>query len=161
MAPAPFSLDPCDEAFLGSASVRDVGVFEIALPAAEVWAELTGDDALHWCRALDIEWTSPRPFGVGTTRTARVYKGAALVLKEEFFIWEEGKRKSFYGLSASLPAYRRLAEDYVVEEETPERCRFTWTIASEPTPLGRAMRPLVKPITNSFFRDTRRHFRTG
>jgi polyketide cyclase/dehydrase/lipid transport protein len=156
-----FSLQPCDEAFFESAPVRDAATFDIPLPAETVWAELTAGDALGWCRALDIDWTSPRPFGVGTTRTARVYKGTALVLRERFFTWEEGRRKSFYGLEASLPAYRRLAEDYLVEPTSDESCRLTWVIASEPTALGRAMAPLTRPITNSFFKDTRRHYGIG
>ena len=58
------------------------GGFEIAQSAEKVWGELTADDALHWCRILDdVRWTSPRPFGVGTTREVKSLRGAD-VLRE-------------------------------------------------------------------------------
>ena len=70
--------------------------FEIPRPAAEVWDELTADAALHWCRILqEVRWTSPRPFGVGTTREVKALWGANK-LREHYFLWEEGRRHSFY-----------------------------------------------------------------
>lgn len=153
-----FSLEPCDESFFDAAPVRHSLALDIAAPAEAVWAELTGEAPLSWCRAVtDITWTSPRPFEVGTTRTARGLRGA-LVLRERFFRWEEGRRKSFYVLEASVPPLRRLAEDYLVEETSPGRCRFEWTIAFEPTTAGRLAAPLNALLVRSLFRDTRRHF---
>jgi hypothetical protein len=65
-----FKAEPVDETFFDAAPQRLGETFEIPRPAADVWAELTADNPLSWCRILDrIEWTSPRPFGVGTTRT--------------------------------------------------------------------------------------------
>jgi hypothetical protein len=61
-------LPKVDEAFLASAPSRFIDAIEIALPAEKVWAELTRDGALDWCRGLEITWLSPRPFGVGTRR---------------------------------------------------------------------------------------------
>ena len=107
--------------------------FEIAKPAAEVWAELTADDALHWCRILqDVSWTSPRPFGVGTTREVKALQGANM-LREHYFLWEEGRRHCFYAVESTGPLFKSLAEDYLVEPRGADACRFTWTIAVAPT----------------------------
>ena len=153
-----FKLEACDEDFLRWGPQRQIGVFEIPHPADGVWAALTSDDALRWCRALSgVTWTSPRPFGEGTTRTART-PGGALALKEIYFRWEEGRRKSFYVSEATLPLFRRFAEDYLVEELSPSSCRFTWTVASESPPAARPGDPINALVTRSLFRDTRRYF---
>jgi Polyketide cyclase / dehydrase and lipid transport len=156
-----FQCQPADETFLDQAPLRLVGEFPIARPAERVWADLTGDSPLSWCRILQsVEWTSPRPFGVGTTRTVRALWGAN-VLKEEYFLWEEGRRHSFFVVEASAPLFRRLAEDYLVEPTSEHSCRFTWTIAVEQTPLGRLGAPVNKRILETLFRDTRLHYGTG
>ncbi len=153
-----FAMQPCDQTFFDAAPKRYVDTMDIPLPAQQVWAELTADGALGFCRMLTgATWTSARPFGVGTTRTMGVIFGA-LVIHERFFRWEEGRRKSFYVYEASLPLFRRLAEDYLVEETSSTSCRFTWTIAAEPSPAGRPGAPVNALLMRSFFRDTRRHF---
>jgi carbon monoxide dehydrogenase subunit G len=152
-----FSLEPVDESFLGSAPVRYRDTFRIARPAAEVWRGLTSEKPLDWCRALSISWTSERPFAVGSTREAKVLGGVTKV-QEHFFIWEEGHRYTFYATEANAPAFRRIAEDYVVEPDGPDSCRFTWTVALDPTPLGRLGSLFNRLIFKSLFVDTRRHF---
>ena len=153
-----FKLEVCGEDFLRWEPQRQVAVFEIPHPAGHVWAALTSDDALKWCRALSgVTWTSPRPFGEGTTRTART-RGGALALREIYFRWEEGRRNSFYVSEATLPLFRRFAEDYLVEEISPSSCRFTWTVANESPPAARPGDPINALITRSLFRDTQRYF---
>jgi hypothetical protein len=72
-----FRLKPCDESFFDTAPHCYVDSFEIPLPAAEVWAALTVEGSLDWCRMLSgANWTSPRPFGVGTTRKIAAAFGA-------------------------------------------------------------------------------------
>ena len=152
-----FALEPVDEAFFADASQVFRASFDIALPAADVWAELVADGALGFCRSLrGARWTSPRPFGVGTTRTMPGLYGL-LVIEERFFCWEDGHRKSFYVERANLPLFRRFAEDYLLEE-TPGGCRLTWTIAADPTPAGRLGAPLNRFVVSGMFRDVRRHF---
>jgi hypothetical protein len=153
-----FALEPCDEAFFDGAPVRYVEPMELAVPAQEVWAGLTSDEPLPWCRALtSIRWTSPRPFGVGTTRTAKVALGA-VTLHERYFLWEEGRRHSFYVLETNLPVYRRFAEDYLVEETSQSSCRFTWSIAAELRLPRQFATPLMTPLVRSLMHDTRRYF---
>jgi hypothetical protein len=153
-----FKNDPVDDTFFGSAPVRLSDTFAIARPAAEVWDELTADRTLWWCRILDdVTWTSARPFGVGTTRTVRSLRGANTI-KEHYFRWEEGRRKSFYVVEASAPLFKRFAEDYLVEPTAGDSCRFTWTIAYESRPSMRLGRPLNDRILGTLFTDTRKHY---
>ena len=156
-----FKLESADQNFLSCSSERMVDTMEIGLPASAVWAELTSDETLSWCRSLaGVTWTSPRPFGQGTTRTVRTPLGL-LALKEVYFRWEEGQRKSFYVAEATAPLFRIFAEDYLVEEVSPSSCRFTWTVAFDAPPAARLGNPINRLITRSLFRDTRRHFGVG
>lgn len=152
-----FEAEPVDETFFDDAPQKLVGNFEIERPASEVWGELVGEHPLSWCRILGngIEWTSDRPFGVGTTRTVKALKGLN-ELHEYYFRWEEGRRHSFYVLEGSAPLYKRFAEDYLVEPTGDNSCRFTWTFAWEPTLLGKG--PVGKRILGTLIADTRKHF---
>ncbi len=153
-----FKCKPVDETFFEVAPMRLRAGFEIARPAAAVWAELTADDALHWCRILhDVSWTSPRPFGVGTTREVKALWGANL-LHEHYFLWEEGRRHCFYAVESSGPLFKSLAEDYLLEPRGADACRFTWTIAARPTVVGKAGTPLNRAILKTLFTDTARHY---
>ncbi|MBA3866450.1 MAG: SRPBCC family protein [Solirubrobacterales bacterium] len=153
-----FKTEPADEAFLDAAPLRLREGFDIPLPAAQVWGELTSENPLAWCRILQrTTWTSPRPFGVGTTRTARAL-GGANVIKERYFRWEEGRRHSFMVVEASTPMFRRFAEDYLVEPTSDSACRFTWTIAAESKPAARLGDPLNRRLLGTLFTDTRRHY---
>lgn len=153
-----FELQPVDETFFETAPTRLADTFEIARPATEVWVELVADGALSFCRSLrGARWTSPRPFGVGTTRTMPSLFGV-LIVEETYFRWEEERRQSFYAHHTSLPMFRRFAEDYLVEETSPTTSRFTWTIALDPNPLARLGQPLNTLVVNGLFKDTRRHF---
>jgi hypothetical protein len=150
-------LPSVDETFLAAAPTRFAEAFDIALPASAVWAELTRDRTLDWCRGLEIRWLSPRPFGVGTRRQAKLF-AVLLRVREEYFIWEEGRRMAFFVTAARPPAYRRSAEDYVVEALGADRCRFTWTLAFDLTLLGKLNGPLMSLIVKRMFADTRHHF---
>ncbi|MGH2958320.1 MAG: SRPBCC family protein, partial [Solirubrobacterales bacterium] len=115
---------------------------------------------LSWCRIIGdkgINWTSDAPFGVGTTRTVSALKGANK-FREYFFVWEEGRRQSFYVLEASAPLVKRFAEDYVVEPTSDTSCSFTWTIAYEPSAIGKPGDALNKRLLKSLFADTRKHY---
>jgi hypothetical protein len=151
-------LQPVDAVFLDTAPLRLTEAFNIPRTAPEIWGDLTTDNPLWWCRFLrGITWTSPRPFGVGTTRTTRTI-GNASVINERFFRWEEGRRQSFYVLESKRAFFRRLAEDYLVEPTSEKACRSTWTIAIEPRPAARPTNPLTRLLLSTLFRDTRRHY---
>jgi hypothetical protein len=150
-------VQPVSEDFFASASVRVSDTFHISRPAADVWNELVSDRPLHWCRALNIGWTSPRPFGVGTTRRAKIL-GGVIIVNERYFLWEEGRRMAFCVESANLPFFKHLAEDYLVEPDGPDACTFTWRAGLEPTLIGRAGGAVNSLLFKSIFADTRKHF---
>ena len=153
-----FDARPVDERFLQEAPVRLVAVFAIPRPAASVWADLTGEDPLAWCRILKrISWTAPRPLGAGATRTV-VALGGAMVMHERYFRWEEGRRKSFFVEESGAPLFRSFAEDYLVEPAGDAGCSFTWTIAWTPHVATRPADSINKRLLSTLFTDTRKHY---
>src|SRR5690349_4592895 len=154
-----FELAPADEDFIAQAKSKVSLSVDIARPAQDVWSELTADNPMaSYCRIISrIDWTSPRPFGVGTTRRVRVL-GGMFVIDESYVRMEEGRRKSFIGVRMNLPLIRRFAEDYVVEPIGEDSSRFTWTAAWEPTALGRPMASVTRALFASLVPDIRRHF---
>ena len=150
-------LQPVDESYFEHAPQRFTRTWAIAQPAEKVWSELTSEEPLHWVRGLRLRWTSPKPFGVGTTRQGKSM--GAMTINEYFFIWEEGRRYAFYCTDINVPLFKAFAEDYVVEPEGPDKCRFTWCIAMTPSLLGRPGAPLNKMMANRTFDETGRYFK--
>jgi uncharacterized protein YndB with AHSA1/START domain len=141
-----YPLEPCDESFFETAPF--VYRYPVALPVPpdQVWSSLTSDRSMaDWGLPLrKLEWTSPRPFGIGTTREVAV-SGNLFAFQEYFFRWEEGHRFSFYATAVNRRLLRRFAEDYLVED-APSGSRFTWTIAYEPTARSSALVRLTGPV---------------
>lgn len=156
-----FDLSPCDASFFDTAPQRHVHTMDLPVPAGRVWEGLAGDAPLSWCRMLSGgRYTSARPYGVGTTR--EITAGRLLRLREQFLLWEEGRRHAFWVTQANMPLFRRFAEDYLVEP-TPTGCRFTWTFAYESAPAlahpGKVARLPNEALFRSLVHDTKRHFR--
>ena len=148
-----------EESFLADATRRVVVDVTVDRPATDVWAELTEDGPMSsYCRAISsITWTSPRPFGVGTTRTTRVL-GGLITLHERYPHWDDGSRKVFVGVRTVPPVLRRVSEEYLVEPIAANHCRFRWTAVWEPTPLGRPIGVIGRAVFASIARDIERHF---
>ncbi len=145
-----YACRPVDETFLDGAPLRFVNTVEVGMPAAAIFA-LFEDEAAwpRWWRGMrEVTWTSPRPFGAGTTRIVRFDMGA---LDEHFFRWEPGRRFSFYIKAHSVPLFRALAEDYLVEQLGPDRARFTYTVAIDPGALLRVGGPMSRWILRRMF----------
>lgn len=106
---------------------RPAVVYDFPFPAKQLWASLLDGPAWgEWLDGLEVEWTSPKPFGEGTTRTVKL---GNMVIEEYFFGWEEGKRMSFRFARSTLPI-RALIEDYHVIEnpDNPNACRLEWGV---------------------------------
>ncbi|MFT4613472.1 MAG: hypothetical protein ACI9NT_000612 [Bacteroidia bacterium] len=91
-----------------------------------------------------VEWTSPQPYGVGTTRSVHMMGG--LVGYEEFVEWERGKRMAFTFLGASQKATEKFLEDYRVEDLGDGTCRVEWYMAMEVAGFSRHMMFLTRPL---------------
>jgi hypothetical protein len=133
MAKEPKKIEQVGEAFLADPSKVKFVSHDFPFPASVVWnALLDGDTWTRWLPITKVEWTSPQPFGVGTTRTVWI---GEQVVDEVFFAWEEGHRMAFRFDRTTLPV-RACVEDYQILE-TPEGCRLDWRFrAKAPFPLG-------------------------
>jgi hypothetical protein len=91
-------------------------------PAAMVWASLLDPIAWTvWLPITKVTWTSPQPFGVGTTRTVDIGEDS---IEEVFFAWEEGRQMAFRFDRSTLPV-RAFVEDYRITD-TADGCELTW-----------------------------------
>ncbi|MCG8669586.1 MAG: SRPBCC family protein [Pseudomonadales bacterium] len=122
---------PVEHDFLDNAPVVIVHAIEIHATPETIFKSF--EDADHWPQWFDgmtkVEWTSPKPFGVGTTRTVSL---GAMKVYEYFTRWEENKRFTFYFTKTNLPFVNALMEDYLLEPIGDGITRFTYTVAYEP-----------------------------
>jgi hypothetical protein len=156
------TLQPADSSVFVDAPIVYRFPVRLPVPPERVWESLASDRSM-WDWGVGVKrltWTSPRPFGVGTTREVVLPYGT-MTVREEFFRWDEGSGFSFYVVEANRPGFVRFAEDYVIEPDG-EGCVFTWTIALEPKPgLLRVMRlagPLNKMAFGQVPRAAKKHF---
>ena len=101
-----------------------------AAPSERVWESLASDASIsEWGPSIkEVTWLSPRPFGVGTTRDVAL--PGNLRVRERFIRRDEGSRYTFVVTDASMPALRRVAEDYAVEPDG-DGALFRWMVAME------------------------------
>lgn len=131
--------------FLDRAPIRTVKVLETKASVEELWAALTADDALvSWGAGVTkMQWLGPDPKGVGTVREVTI--AGAVSVREHFYRWDEGKRKSFYVAASTAPGIKRFAEDYILEA-TPTGSKLTWVVAVEPAIGGKLAGPFASPV---------------
>ena len=77
-----------------------------------MWESLVSDESIAaWGATLkSVTWTSPRPFGVGTTREVATPVG--LRMRERYFLWEEGRRHAFAAYESTAQLLNRFAEEH-------------------------------------------------
>lgn len=164
-----YVLEPVDDvSFFDNAPVTYRIDVNLPVSPARAWAELTRQNTLDWCRAItSIEFTSPPPYGVGTTRKASLGAGLA-GLSEHFFLWTEDAetgyyRNAFHALNASTPGLRRFGELTQVQP-ADVGCRLIWLFGLELSTSARALTAFSGPTAAKVFgtveTDTIRHFAT-
>ncbi|WP_327151669.1 SRPBCC family protein [Nocardia sp. NBC_01329] len=160
---ARFPLSPSDDAFLDTAPHRYTHIVDIPASVPQVWDTLVAPDALvSWSPVITAAtWTSPRPFGIGTTRDVTL--GGLLRLEERFYRWDEGSRMTFTVDAASVPGLKRFAEDITLLP-LGTGARIIWTFALEGTaalrlPLA-AAGPINRFVTKTIAGGTSRRVRT-
>jgi len=119
------------------------------------------EDAGSWPRwafpITRVEWTSPLPIEVGSTRTVDMMGG--LTGYEEFIVWERGRRMAFRFDEVSRPGVAAFAEDYLVTDLGDGRCLVEWTMAMVPEGAGANLMPLTSPLMGAGLRHMLRSFR--
>jgi len=132
MAKQPKQHKDVGEAYLATAKQASA-VHSFPFPPQMVWnALLDGPAWTEWLPITKVTWTSPKPFGPGTTRTVEV---GAQVIEETFFAWEEGKRMAFRFERSTLPVSAAVEDYRIVPVEGG--CELRWSgKASAPLFLG-------------------------
>jgi len=104
-----------------------------------------------WAGPIEkVEWTSPKPFGVGTTRTVTM-KGDQ-VGDEIFIAWERGKRMAFRFTKANIKNVLAFGEDYIITDLGNGRCRFKWIVAMELGGINKFLLKVFGPLLSMQFR---------
>lgn len=104
-----------------------------------------------------VEWTSPKPFGVGTTRTVSMMGG--MEGYEEFIAWEPGKRMAFTFVGSNKDATEKFLEDYRVTDLGDGSCRVEWYMAMDTKGFSRHMMWMTRPVMRMANRHMFRQFR--
>jgi len=148
------TLHPCEKVgveFVDTAKHRFSNAVDLAITPEQLFEVFADASAWpRWAKVIrHVEWTSPLPPTVGTTRTVRMLGGLAGA--EEFLVWEPFTCMAFRFNEASEKSIRAFAERYDVVPTT-EGCRLTWTLALDVTGPGRHLMPLSGALSNASFR---------
>jgi len=142
-------LEPAGEDLLQRTPAHSVAEREYPIAADRLFALF--EAAETWCEFFPVirkaEWTSPRPFGVGTTRRVTVIGG--VVLDEVFWAWKPGSRMGFAITAASNRSLEGLVELYDILPLDGERCKLRWEMGIE---LPDRMRFVERSMPSSLLR---------
>ena len=142
--------------FLETAMFRIKGKQKIGAPKEEVFQYLKpAENWLKWHGQLSrVEWTSPEPFGVGTTRTVVINN--RFTAHEDFILWEEDSRFVFRFLQSDIPLATALAEDFHLHDLGDGTCELEWTVAGEVSGILRVFSGLMRWINGRAIRKSAR-----
>ena len=154
-----FPCERVDPSFTDDAPYLFRNSVDLAVTPEQLFEVLA--DAESWPRwasvITKVTWTSPEPYGVGTTRTVDMRGG--IVGNEEFIAWEPFTRMAFRFNECSTRAVAAFAEDYRVEV-IPGGCRLTWTMAQKPAGPARLAMVVVGPLLNLALRRFLKNLRS-
>lgn len=153
MAKELIDCEPVGLDYFGSAPVC-VRVHEVVAASPEAIFEvfLDAEAWTTWAPPItDVEWTSPLPLEVGSTRTVRMWGG--LVGYERFIAWEPPRRMAFRFDRTVSGGPAAFAEDYVVTDLGEGRALVEWAMAMTLTGPSAALsgvtRRAMKPINRT------------
>lgn len=119
------------------------------------------EDAHAWTVWADpiqkVAWTSPKPYGLGTTRTVSMSGG--MVGDEVFIAWEPYTRMAFCFTAASMKNVESFAENYDVEDLGGGEVRVTWTMAMSAQGINRWFLKTFGFVMNAMLRKFMRQFK--
>jgi hypothetical protein len=124
-------LEPAGEDLLRRAKAHSVTEREYPIAAERLFAmfELGETWSEFFPVIRQVEWTSPRPFDVGTTRTVTVIGGVRL--DEVFWAWKPGSQMGFAITAASNRSIQGLVELYDFLPQGDDRCTLRWEMGME------------------------------
>lgn len=139
---------PCreiDAEFFETAPVRYVRRTRVEISAERLFGVFEDPNSWpKWAMGIgEVEWTSPQPYGPGTTRTVRFWGGMSVY--EDFFVFDSPREMAFrfYGISQNI--WSAFGERYRVTELGPDACELEWTVAFEPAGILKTLGFLTRP----------------
>lgn len=141
-----YDCERVDLDFIDSAPFRFVSTVDLAITPEQLFEVLADETSWpHWATVItNVEWTSPEPRGVGTTRT--VSMRGHITGNEEFLAWKPFSHMAFRFNTSTSDAISAFAEDYRVVE-TADGCHLTWVMAMKPSGIaGRLGMTLAGPV---------------
>ena len=118
-----------DENLLETARAASISERELAVSAERLFAAF--EDETWWPKWVpgmrETTWTSPKPFGNGTTRTVTMVGGHRI--DEVFWAWEPNHRIAFSIAAVSVGWLSGFTEVYEVTPLSSGRCKLRWTLA--------------------------------
>jgi uncharacterized protein YndB with AHSA1/START domain len=143
----PETLDFVDRAPLRVSQATTVGA-----PPLRVFAAFA--DAPSWPRWFPLmrraSWTSAEIERVGAEREVALHLLG--VYRERFLAWEPGVRFAFTMTETSSPLAKAIVEDFqMAPVRDGEATRLSWTLAAEPSVIGRAARPVIEGLMRRVF----------
>lgn len=145
--------------YVDEAPFRYANSVDLNITPDQLFEVLADADAWpRWGKVIThVEWTTPEPHGVGTTRDVTMRGG--LLASEEFLAWEPGRLLAFRFTTASERSIKAFAERYDVEP-TASGCRLTWTLALDVAGPGPLFMPISGLASNAAFRWFLRNLRS-
>ena len=137
--------------WLAGAQSRFSNDVDIALSPDELFGVLARADTWpRWAKVIKhVEYTSPEPYGVGTTRVVTMAGG--MVGDEVFLAWEPGKQMAFRFENSATKTLKAFLENYRLEP-IAGGTRLTWELGMETAGPSKLFAPVSAPITNLMFR---------
>lgn len=119
---------------------------------------MDGPSWAKWALPItDVEWTSPFPLEVGSTRTVTML--GDLQGHEEFITWDPPRRMAFRFNEVSKPGVAAFAEDYQVHDLGDGRSLVEWAMAMVPDGPSVRTFPATAPLMGVGLRYMLRRFR--
>ncbi|MEZ4376275.1 MAG: SRPBCC family protein [Polyangiaceae bacterium] len=130
-----------------AAPVRHQFVRELDVSAKELWRIL--EDPKSWPvwaapGIAEVEWTTSKPYGVGTERT--VFFIGGMEVYERFIAWTPESEMAFCFRGTTQRVWWRFGEHYSIRPLGDSRCELTWTVAYEPRHVFAKIHPIAGPI---------------
>jgi hypothetical protein len=129
-------------------------VTEVELPCTAATLFDVFEDTVSWTvwaiGITKVEWTSPKPYGVGTTRTVTFADGTEVY--ERFTTWDNGREMAFVLEGHSNQIWHSFGERYRVQDLGGGKCRLEWTVAYDPRGGFAKAHPFIKPVMQLAFK---------
>ena len=148
-----------DMSFFETAPKVFINEVELNASAEEVFASFKrAEDWPIWVDSIGkIDWTTPEPFGLGTTRRVTFTNGK--FADELFIAWEQNKRMAFCFTETDQAGTDAFAEDYQLTDLGNGRCKLVWRVAFDPAGISKLVFMLIPFVINGVFKKAMAEFK--